>query len=124
MTIEYLKTVSQLRHLYLNTHVPAEELDFDCQRLVKAYSSTDVELNLNLQSDNVDKDWGDLRTVCSDSDDSSGDSDEVFLGSRQELLICGCSTISSSSLIVYSPRLGLVRGPNRQHFRSPRIITS
>ncbi|KAJ4401129.1 hypothetical protein N0V91_008151 [Didymella pomorum] len=84
MASEYLTTVPRLRRLQLNIQVPAEELDFDCERFVKAYSITSVELIINLPSDSDDEEWGDWRTVSSDSDDSSDDSDEVDLYSDSE----------------------------------------
>jgi hypothetical protein len=57
MASEYSTTVPQLRRLQLNIQVPAEELDFDCERLVKAYSTTNVELIINLPSDSDDEEW-------------------------------------------------------------------
>jgi hypothetical protein len=82
MASEYSTIVPRLRRLQLNVQVPAEELDYDCERLVKAYSTTNVELIINLPSDSDDEEWGDWRTVSSDSDDSSDDSDEVDLYSE------------------------------------------
>lgn len=65
---------------------PAEELDFDCEHVVKACLTTNVELILNLASDSDDDDWGDCRTVFSDSDDSSDDSDQVnYVQPQREL---------------------------------------
>ncbi|KAJ4331494.1 hypothetical protein N0V87_009121 [Didymella glomerata] len=84
MASEYSTTVPQLRRLQLNIQVPAEELDFDCERLVKAYSTTNVELIINLPSDSDDEEWGDWRTVSSDSDDSDDSSDEVDLYSDSD----------------------------------------
>ncbi|KAF3035561.1 hypothetical protein E8E12_004661 [Didymella heteroderae] len=84
MASEYSTTVPQLKRLQLNIQVPAEELDFDCERLAKAYSMTSVELIVNLPSDSDDEEWGDWRTVSSDSDDSSDDSDEVNLYSDSD----------------------------------------
>lgn len=79
MAGEYSTTVPRLKRLQLNIQVSAEELGFDCERLVKAYSSTNVELIINLPSDSDNEEWGDWRSVSSDSDDSSDDSDEVDL---------------------------------------------
>lgn len=78
MASECASTVPHLKVLQLNIQVPAEELNFDCERLVKAYSQTNVDLIINLPSDSDDE-WGDWRTVSEDSDDSSEDSDEVDL---------------------------------------------
>jgi hypothetical protein len=77
MASEYLATIPLPRRLQLNIQIPVEEMDFDCERLVKAYSATNVELFINLPSDSDDEEWGDWRTVPYGSDDSSDSSDEV-----------------------------------------------
>lgn len=65
---------------------PAEELDFDCERVVEAYSITNVELILNFASDSDNNDWGDYRTVFQDSDNSSNNSDQVnYVQPQREL---------------------------------------
>lgn len=84
MASEYATAVPRLKLLQLNIQVPAEELDYDYERLVKAYSTTSVALIVNLPSDSDDEEWGDWRTVSSDSDDSSDDSDEVELYSDSD----------------------------------------
>lgn len=84
MANEYSTSIPQLRLLQLNVQVPEERLEYDCERLVRAYSNTDVELVVNLPSDSEDDEWGDWRTVSSDSDDSSEDSDEVELYSDSD----------------------------------------
>ena len=84
MAKDYMTIVPRLRILQLNIQVPADELGYDCERLVKAYSTTSVELIINLPSDSDDDEWGDWRTVSSDSGDSSDDSDEVDLYSDSE----------------------------------------
>lgn len=61
--------------------MPAKEWDFDCERLAKPYSTTNVELILNLPSDNDDKNWGNWCMVFLNSDD---DSDEIHLHSHSE----------------------------------------
>ncbi|KAF9690681.1 hypothetical protein EKO04_011303 [Ascochyta lentis] len=78
MAHDYVTTVPQLKVLRLNVQVPAEELDYDWERLVKPWSSTGVEVIINLPSESDDE-WGDWRTMSSDSEDSSDDSDEVEL---------------------------------------------
>ncbi|KAH6639663.1 hypothetical protein C7974DRAFT_136513 [Boeremia exigua] len=78
MASDYATTVPGLASLQLNVQVLAEELDYDWERLVKAYSNTSVNLIINQPSDSDDE-WGDWRTVSSDSDESSEDSDEVDL---------------------------------------------
>ena len=80
MASDYITAIPRLKALTLNVQVPAEEIDYDWERLVKAYSTTSVDLVINLPSDSDDE-WGDWRTVSSDSDDSSDDSDEVDLWS-------------------------------------------
>jgi len=83
MASEYTDTVPRLTALQLNIQVPAEELDYDWERLVKAYSTTGVGLIINRPSDSDDE-WGDWRTVSADSEDSSDDSDEVELYSDSD----------------------------------------
>ncbi|KZM24296.1 hypothetical protein ST47_g4557 [Ascochyta rabiei] len=78
MASEYVTTVPRLRLLRLNVQVPAEDLDYDWEHLIKPWSSTGVEVNINLPSESDDE-WGDWRTMSSDSEDSSDDSDEVEL---------------------------------------------
>jgi hypothetical protein len=80
MASEYITAIPRLKAFTLNVQVPAEDIDYDWKRLVKAYSTTSVDLVINLPSDSDDE-WGDWRTVSSDSDDSSDDSDEVDLWS-------------------------------------------
>ncbi|KAF1931074.1 uncharacterized protein M421DRAFT_408481 [Didymella exigua CBS 183.55] len=84
MASEYATTVPRLELLQLNIQVPAEDLEYDCERLVKAYSTTGVDLVINLPSDSDDDEWGGWLTVPSDSDDSSDDSDEVELYSNND----------------------------------------
>ena len=81
MASDYSTAIPHLKSVTLNVQVPAEELDYDWERLVKAYSTTSVDLKINLPSESDDE-WGDWRTVSSDSDDSSEDSDEVELWSN------------------------------------------
>lgn len=83
MAGEYTDTVPRLTALQLNIQVPAEELDYDWERLVKAYSTTSIGLVVNRPSDSDDE-WGDWRTVTADSEDSSDDSDEVELYSDND----------------------------------------
>ncbi|KAJ4984721.1 hypothetical protein SVAN01_09758 [Stagonosporopsis vannaccii] len=83
MASEYMDAVPRLAALQLNIQVPAEELDYDWERLVKAYSTTDIGLIINRPS-NSDDEWGDWRTVSADSDDSSDSSDEVELYSDSD----------------------------------------
>ncbi|KAF3003219.1 hypothetical protein E8E13_009855 [Curvularia kusanoi] len=80
---DYATVVPHLRAVQLNIQIPGEELGYECERLVKAYSTTDIDLRINLPSDS-DGEWGDWRTVSSDSDDSSEDSDEVELYSSSD----------------------------------------
>lgn len=84
MAGEYSTTVPQLKLLQLNVQIPSDDLDYDWTRLVQAYSTTSVELVINLPSDCDDEEWGAWRTVPSDSDDSDDDSDEVDLYSDSD----------------------------------------
>lgn len=83
MASEYAAMVPALKILRLNVQLPAEEVDYDWERLVKPWSSTGVELIINLPSESDDE-WGDWRTMSSESDDSSEDSDEVELYSDDD----------------------------------------
>lgn len=81
---EYPTLLPRLKCVQLIIQTPAEELDNDCERLAKAYSTTAVELIINLPTDSGDEEWEDWRTMSSDSDDSSEDSDEVELYSDSD----------------------------------------
>ncbi|KAJ8108457.1 hypothetical protein OPT61_g8160 [Boeremia exigua] len=83
MANEYLAAIPRLTALQLNIQVPAEELEYDWESLVRAYSTTSVKLVINRPSESDDE-WGDWRTVSSDSDESSEDSDEVELYSDSD----------------------------------------
>ena len=78
MASEYVSVVPQLKTLQLNIQIPIAELENECERLVKAYSTTTIDFRINPPPESDDE-WDDWRTVSSDSDESSGDSDEVEL---------------------------------------------
>ena len=78
MASEYVSVVPQLKTLQLNIQIPIAELEHECERLVRAYSTTTIDLRINPPPESDDE-WGDWRTVSSDSDESSEDSDEVEL---------------------------------------------
>ncbi|KAJ4338128.1 hypothetical protein N0V95_008137 [Ascochyta clinopodiicola] len=78
MPVAQITVVSSSFRYSVNLNVPAEDLDYDWERLIKPWSSTGVEVIINLPSESDDE-WGDWRTMSSDSEDSSDDSDEVEL---------------------------------------------
>lgn len=83
MASGYTSVVPLLKTLQLKVQVPAEELDYDWELLVKPWSNTGVELTIDLPSES-DDDWDDWHTVSSESEDSSDDSDEVDLYSDDD----------------------------------------
>lgn len=78
MASDYVSVVPQLKTLQLNIQIPIAELEHECERLVKAYSTTTIDFRINPPPESDDE-WGDWRTVSSDSDLTSEDSDEVDL---------------------------------------------
>ncbi|KAJ4311053.1 hypothetical protein N0V94_008139 [Neodidymelliopsis sp. IMI 364377] len=83
MASDYITVVPGLKVVRLIVQVPADDMDYDWERLVKSFSETGVELIIDLPSESDDE-WGDWRTVSSDSDDSSNSSDEVDLYSDND----------------------------------------
>lgn len=78
MASEYSTIVPDLEVLRLIVQLSAEDLEYEWERLVKPWSSTGVELIIDLPSERDDE-WGDWQTTSSESEDSSNDSDEVEL---------------------------------------------
>lgn len=83
MACEYMDSVPRLAALQVNVQIPAENLEYDWEHLVKAYSTISVELTIN-QPSGSDDEWGDWRTTSELSSDFSDDSDEVDLYSDSE----------------------------------------